>query len=120
MLLDSQVTYYKTFGFVIIRQVLSIKEIAHCANELDLALATDYAHKPFNGSIKQVTSTMGPDTPFMTSLLEDPRRRHGHENMRWGWRRSRKTTIDPASCGTIQNGLKIDKAVPSANAGSIA
>ena len=73
MLSDSQVVHYKTFGFVIIRRVLRLKEIAHCANELDLALATDYAHKPFDGSIKQVTSTMGPDTPFMTSLLEDPR-----------------------------------------------
>mgnify|MGYP001412795834 CR=1 FL=1 len=73
MLSDHQVTHYKTFGFVTICQVLNLDEIAKCADELERALDADYAHKPFDGTKKQVTSTMGPETPFMASLLEDRR-----------------------------------------------
>jgi hypothetical protein len=40
---------------------------------LERALDADYAHKPFDGTKKQVTTTMGPETLFMASLLEDPR-----------------------------------------------
>jgi hypothetical protein len=73
MLSEHQVAHYKAFGFVVIRQVLSLDEISVCADELERALDADYAHKPFDGTKKQVTTTMGPETLFMASLLEDPR-----------------------------------------------
>lgn len=70
---DRQVAHFKTFGFTVMRRVLTPDELSICAGELELALDTAYAHKPFDGAKKQVVTTMGPKTPFMAELLEDPR-----------------------------------------------
>ena len=73
MLTNHQVAHYKTFGFLIWHQVLSRDEILRCAIELERGLGADYSHKPFDGTKKQMATAMGPLTPFMASLLEDPR-----------------------------------------------
>ena len=73
MLSEPQIRQYTTFGFAVMRKVLRPGEIPLCAAELERALDAAYAHKPFDGTRKQVVTAMGPETPFMASLLEDPR-----------------------------------------------
>ena len=53
--------------------MLKPEEVWACERELEGALDRAYADKPFDGTAKQMTTTMGPDTPLMASLLEDPR-----------------------------------------------
>ena len=73
MLSEQRIRHYRTFGFAVMRKVLRRGEIPLCAAELERALDAAYAHKPFDGTRKQVVTAMGPETPFMASLLEDPR-----------------------------------------------
>jgi hypothetical protein len=73
MLSDEQIAHYKTFGFVIVPRILPEDEIAQCGDELNHGLDAAYAHKPFDGTKKQMATMMGPETPLLASLLEDER-----------------------------------------------
>lgn len=73
MLTDQQIDQFNTFGFLIFRQAFSPAELATIESEYENGLNTAYRHKPFDGSKRYWTTTMGPETPLMTSLLEDAR-----------------------------------------------
>ena len=73
MLTDQQFDHYNTFGFVVLRQALSPDELATIEVEYEDGLNAAYAHKPFDGSKRHWTNTLGAETPFMASLLEDAR-----------------------------------------------
>lgn len=73
MLTDQQIDQFNTFGFLIFRQLFSPAELATLETEYEQGLTAAYAGKPFDGSKRYWTCTLGPETPLMTSLLEDER-----------------------------------------------
>lgn len=73
MLTEQQLEHFNTFGFVILRQIFTPEELATIAREYETGLNAAYRGKPFDGTQRHWTCTMGPDTPLMTSLLEDER-----------------------------------------------
>ena len=73
MLTDQQLTHYNTFGFVVLRQVFGADELATIEAEYESGLNAAYPHMPFDGSKRHWTNTLGPETPYMASLLEDAR-----------------------------------------------
>lgn len=73
MLTEQQIDQFQTFGFLIFRQVFTPQELAIIEGEYEKGLTSAYPDKPFDGSQRHWTCTMGPQTPLMTSLLEDAR-----------------------------------------------
>jgi len=73
MLTEQQVNHFKTFGFLIFRQAFSPDELKTIHAEFEHALTSAYRHAPFDGTRRHWVRTMGPETPFFASLLEDPR-----------------------------------------------
>lgn len=74
MLTDRHVAQFETFGFVVLRGVLGSDELAAARTEFDTGLARAAAATERRGIRKQLNwSNLGPDTPFLGSLLEDDR-----------------------------------------------
>ncbi len=73
MLTDQQLDLFNTFGFLVMRQVFSPKELAIIEGEYEIGLNAAYHDIPFDGSKRHWTKTLGPETPVMASLLEDSR-----------------------------------------------
>ena len=93
MLSTKQVLYYQTFGFLVLRQLLSQGEVRTINEELLHRLGSVFRDTPFDGTARHGAAMMGPDTPFFASLLEDdrflgaaaePRSRHEHARSRYG------------------------------------
>ena len=74
MLSHSQVDFFNIFGVLILRGVLSEKEVQKLNTEWDAKLATT-TDGSAQGEKKFIMSwpNLGPETPFTGSLLEDPR-----------------------------------------------
>lgn len=73
MLTEKQYQHYKTFGFVVLRQVFTPDELDVINSEFDHGLEAAYRHLPFDGSVRHWVTMMGKSTPFFASLLEDGR-----------------------------------------------
>ena len=73
MLTESQSVHFKTFGFVVLRQVFNPDELAVIDKEFDSALTSAYRQAPFDGTTRHWVTMMGPSTPFFEGLLEDTR-----------------------------------------------
>ena len=73
MLTEQQVTYFKLFGFLVMRQVFTPEELDTIDVEFKHALDSAYRDDPFDGSRRQGANMLGPDTPFFASLLDDSR-----------------------------------------------
>jgi hypothetical protein len=74
MLTESQIAHYNVFGFIILPGLLTQQEIATAENEFDTRLAHARKETDLRGIRKQLNWTnLGPDSPFLGSLLEDPR-----------------------------------------------
>ncbi len=73
MFTDHQLDQFNTFGFLVLRQVFSPEELETIEVEYENGLNTAYKHIPFDGSKRHWTNTLGPETPFMASMLEDSR-----------------------------------------------
>ncbi|MCY3903447.1 MAG: phytanoyl-CoA dioxygenase family protein [Caldilineaceae bacterium] len=73
MLNEQQLDHFDTFGFVVLRRVFGADELATIEAEYEDGLNAAYAHLPFDGSKRHWTNTLGPDTPYMASMLEDAR-----------------------------------------------
>ncbi|MCZ6676313.1 MAG: phytanoyl-CoA dioxygenase family protein [Candidatus Poribacteria bacterium] len=73
MLTEQQINHFQTFGFLIFRQVFSPDELKTINAEFERTLTEAYRHTPFDGTRRHWVRTMGPDTPFFASLLEDRR-----------------------------------------------
>ena len=73
MLTEQQLVHFQTFGFVILRNLFSSDELKTINSEFMEAMEAAFRDDPFDGSRRHWLVTMGPQTPFFTSLLEDPR-----------------------------------------------
>ncbi|MEE2710154.1 MAG: phytanoyl-CoA dioxygenase family protein [Gemmatimonadota bacterium] len=73
MLTGKQYQHFKTFGFVVMRQVFTPEELSIIDKEFTNQLESAYRHAPFDGTTRHWTTMMGRPTPFFASLLEDPR-----------------------------------------------
>ena len=73
MLTEKQLTHFKLFGFVVMREVFTAQELDTIDVEFKHAMESAYGHDPFDGSRRHWVTMLGPDTPFFASLLDDPR-----------------------------------------------
>ena len=73
MLTKDQVTHFKSFGFVILRQFFSPEEMRLINDEFEYRSKVASSYKAFDGSERHNIRMMGSDTPFFSALLEDPR-----------------------------------------------
>ena len=73
MITDKQVLFFETFGFVMLRQFFSPAEVRVVNTEFIQRLESVYRDQPFDGKTRQGASFMGPDTPFLASLMQDER-----------------------------------------------
>ncbi len=74
MLTSHQLTYYKTFGFLILRDFLNSDEIAKINYEFESKLTNTLRSTTTPGHHNYVSwPNLGPDTPYSGSLLEDGR-----------------------------------------------
>jgi hypothetical protein len=76
MLTERQIVHFKTFGFLIFRDLFSSDELRTLNAEFECGLGSAYRHMPFDGSRRHWLPMMGASTPFFASLLEDPRFLH--------------------------------------------
>ena len=73
MLTAEQLAHFKTFGFVILRGLLTPDELETVRTEFDRRAAVVLSYEPFDGTKRHGINMMGEDTPFFASLMEDPR-----------------------------------------------
>lgn len=73
MLTDVQLAHFQTFGFVVLRQLFTPKELEIIKREFIEELERVYHHAPFDGTKRYYAVMLGSTTPFFASLLEDPR-----------------------------------------------
>ena len=74
MLTEQQITFFNTFGFIILRKVFSDEELAIMDDEFETSLKTIQGERPDNEVPKHFNwSNLGPETPFLSLLPEDPR-----------------------------------------------
>ena len=75
MLTQQQVTQWETFGFLHLRGVLNADEIEVINAEYEKGLnrTRDQMDSPVGNRRQLNWPNMGPDTPFLAGLLEDPR-----------------------------------------------
>ena len=79
MLTRRQLVHWQTFGFVVLRGLLTADEAATARREFEAGLG---AHRPEYAS-PTYFSALGPLTPFLASLSEDPRFLEAGQQM-WG------------------------------------
>ena len=72
MLTDDQVSFFKAYGFLVFRNLLTEREMAQIGNEAESAATKIYGDQPGGPQGKWVP-LLGDSTPFSASLLEDPR-----------------------------------------------
>ena len=74
MITEQQVYFFKTFGFLVLKNVLTPAEIKNINKEFLVGLAKMDETKMGTSVRKQYNWTnLGPDSPFTSSLLEDER-----------------------------------------------
>ena len=74
MLTEPQIRHYDTFGFLVLPGLLTTAEVATANEEFGVRLATAKNQTEQRGIRKQFNWTnLGPDSPFLGSLLEDSR-----------------------------------------------
>ena len=76
-LTEAQIQHFETFGFIVRRQVFNSEEIDRINEEFNrylVAIKDEFEKKVEDGSRHWPNwSNLNPDTPYMASLLEDPR-----------------------------------------------
>lgn len=71
MITEQHFAHFKTFGFVVVKGLLSDAEVTTVRAEFDAAF--DDVQVPFDGSTRQWMPLMGDATPTLARLLEDSR-----------------------------------------------
>ena len=72
-LTESQIGFYKTFGYTVLKQLFSADELATIHREFDTTMEDQYAHMPYDGTKRHWVPLTDEETPFFASLMEDPR-----------------------------------------------
>ena len=70
---DDQLMFFRTFGYVVLKQLFTNEELALIDREFANAMEEQYPHRPYDGTVRHWTPMMDEATPFFGSLLEDPR-----------------------------------------------
>ena len=73
MLTEKQFAHFRTFGFVILRDLFTQEEVETLNAEFDNACERASSYDPFDGSKRHIFRFRGEDGPFFASLMEDPR-----------------------------------------------
>ena len=73
MLTDRQLRHYRTFGFVVLRNLFTADEVATLRAEYEEELDLVYADQPFTGETRYWTMMLHPRRPLFAGLLEDDR-----------------------------------------------
>ena len=73
MLTDQQVAHFRTFGFVVLRNLLSPEEMAGISRDFDDVMAEDRKGEPFTGEKSQTVLWFLERRPSLTRLAEDDR-----------------------------------------------
>ena len=74
MLTNEQVTHFETFGFQVFRRLFDSDEMRIINSEVDCGLEHAVRQAPNDAKDEQIAwSHLGPETPFLAGLLEDPR-----------------------------------------------
>ena len=74
MLTQRQIDQYQKFGFLILRNVLSEDEIQRINTEFNAKLASTSGGKSDGEKLERMSwSSLGPETPFTSTLLEESR-----------------------------------------------
>ena len=73
MLTDFQLAHFRTFGFVVLRNLFTSDEVETLRVEYEAELARVYAHAPFTGATRYWAMMLHPRTPLFSGLLEDER-----------------------------------------------
>lgn len=73
MLTQEQFDQFHTFGFTVLRNHFNPEEVTRIRGELSGCMETAFQHAPFDGTRRHWLPMMGDCSPFMASLLEDPR-----------------------------------------------
>jgi ectoine hydroxylase-related dioxygenase (phytanoyl-CoA dioxygenase family) len=68
-----QVAYFRTFGYLPLRQAFSPDEVAAIVREFDEMLAQERRGAPFPGTKRQTLYAMAEKSPLLTRLAEDDR-----------------------------------------------
>ena len=73
MLTEKQLAHFRTFGFVILKDLFTQEEVETLNAEFDNACERASSYDPFDGSKRHIFRFRGEDGPFFASLMEDPR-----------------------------------------------
>ncbi len=73
ILTQQQLNHFDTFGFVVLRQLLSPDEMQKFSNEFDSELDSWLPNGVHEGKARHYASLMDSNTPFSSSLMHDPR-----------------------------------------------
>ena len=73
MLTEQQISQYRAFGVVVLRNLLSPSELETVRQEFDHRAQVTHDSVPFDGTRTHSFSMLGDDTPFLASLHEDRR-----------------------------------------------
>ena len=71
MLSPEQVEHFKTFGFLILKNIFMADEVKTIRHEFERRAQTVDRYKLFDGTERQTMSAIGPETPFIGSLIDD-------------------------------------------------
>lgn len=73
-LTQQQLAHFRTFGFIVLRGLLSDEEMLSLSDEFERKLNSMYAHMPWDDSMRHWSgSCLGDDTPMLQALTEDHR-----------------------------------------------
>lgn len=70
---QSQLHFFKTFGYVVLRGLLTRDDLDIIERQHRDGLAAAFPDEPFDGKVGQWTRMANEETPFFASLNEDPR-----------------------------------------------
>ena len=70
---DEKLNFFKAFGYILMRGLLTAQEIVILGRELEEGLVSQYPGRPFDGSSRYWSRLTDEGTPFAASLMEDPR-----------------------------------------------
>ena len=70
---EDQLLYFRTFGYLLLPQLLNVNDLSILGDELDHGLSIQFPETPFDGSCRQWTRLTDENTPFSASLMENSR-----------------------------------------------
>ncbi|NKB69388.1 MAG: hypothetical protein GKR89_20140 [Candidatus Latescibacteria bacterium] len=70
---EGQVDFFRTFGYIVLREFLQAEDLTIMARELDEGLEVQFPDQPFDGKKRQWTRLTDEGTPYFAALMEDPR-----------------------------------------------